>query len=68
MMTLYEYNSLDEAEQHEAIWDYGEMIGDRLEGEYRILLYQLFGFYVELYYHIEHNVLKKLKSFEALNC
>ncbi len=62
-MTLYEFNDLDELEQHEAIWEYGVMIGDRFEGEHRIILYQLFSFYVELFYQQEHNVLRKLRSF-----
>ncbi len=67
-MTLYHYNDLDEAEQPEAIWEHGVMIGDRNEGEYKIILYQLFSFYVELYYHIEHNVLKRLRSFSSTEC
>ncbi len=62
-MTLYQYNALDECEQHEAIWDNGVHIGERIEGEYKIILYQLFSFYVELRYHMEQNVLKGLRSF-----
>ena len=64
-MTLYQFNALDEAEQHEALWDHGVMIGDRIELEHRIILYQLFSFYVELYYHIEYNVLRRLRSFSS---
>lgn len=62
-MTLYEFNSLDETEQHEAVWNHGVMVGDRIEGEHKIILYQLFSFYVELFYHVEHNVIRKLRSF-----
>ena len=64
-MTLYQYNDLDEAEQHEAIWEHGVHIGERIEGEYKIILYQIFSFYVELRYHIEHNVLKGARSFSS---
>ena len=67
-MTLYQFNDLDEAEQHEAIWDHGVMIGDKIEGEHKIILYQIFSFYVELYYHIEYNVLRRLKSFSNTEC
>lgn len=60
-MTLSEFNTLDEAEQFEVLWDQAKYISDRLQGEYRIALYKFSSFYVELYYHIEHNALKKLK-------
>jgi hypothetical protein len=30
--------------------------------EYRVALYKFRTFYVELYYHVEHNALKKLKT------
>ncbi len=40
-MTLYEYNGLDEAEQHEALWEHGVLVGNRVEGEYKIILYQI---------------------------
>jgi hypothetical protein len=67
-MTLYQYNYLDEAEQHEAIWEHGVHIGERLEGEYKIILYQIFSFYVELFYHMEFNVLRRLRSFSSTEC
>lgn len=67
-MTFYQFNDLDEAEQHEALWEHGVMVGDRVENEYRIMLYQVFSFYVELYYHIEYNVLRRLKSFSSTEC
>ncbi len=61
-MTLYEFNSLDETGQHEAVWYNGVMVGDRIEGEHKIILYQLFSFYVELFYNADHKVLQRLKS------
>ena len=64
-MTLYQFNALDEAEQHETLWDHGVMIGDRIELEQKIILYQLFSFYIELYYHTVYNVLRKLRSFSS---
>lgn len=66
-MTIKQFRELDEMEQHEAMWDNGVMVGDRLEGEHRIVLYQIFDFYLELYYHIELNVLRKLISFDRLD-
>jgi len=67
-MTLYEYNQLDELEQHETVWDHAVMIGDRIDGEHKVVLYQLFSFYVELYYHQEYNVLRRLRSFSDTEC
>lgn len=66
-MTIKQFRELDEMEQHEAMWDNGVMVGDRLEGEHRIILYQISYFYLELYYHIELNVLRKLVSFDKLD-
>ena len=66
-MTIKKFRDLDEMEQHEAMWEYGVMVGDMLSGEYRIVLYQIFDFYIELYYHIEINVLRKLESFDKLD-
>jgi hypothetical protein len=64
-MTLYPFNLLDEMEQHEALWEHGVMVGDKVEDVHRVVLYQLDSFYVELYYHVEYNVLRKLRSFQA---
>ncbi len=64
-MTLFQFNALDETEQYEAIWNHGVMVGDRIEGEHKIILYQIFSFYVELYYHVEFNVLRRLRSFSS---
>lgn len=61
-MTLYQFNSLDEMEQQEAIWE-GVHIADREYDEHKILLYQIDAFYVEVYYHKEHNVIRHYRSF-----
>lgn len=66
-MTLCEYNGLDQAEQFEALYNYGIHISDRADQEYCIILFQLDSFYVELYFHIEENALKKLRSFSNLD-
>ena len=65
-MTLYQFNQLDEMEQAEAVWD-GVHIGERQDGEYTILLYQLRSFYVEVYYHREYNALRRFRSFSSIN-
>ena len=62
-MTIDDFLDMDEMEQAEAIWS-GELKGRREEGAYRILLYRIDEFYVEVYYHIEHGVIKKFRPFD----
>jgi hypothetical protein len=61
-MTLYQFLALDEMEQAEAVWE-GIMIADRIEGEYRLILFQLDSFYLEVWYHMEYNVIRKFRPF-----
>jgi hypothetical protein len=41
-MTLYQFNALDETGKHQPAWSHVEMVGDRIEGEDRIVLYKYF--------------------------
>lgn len=63
-MTLYQFLQLDEAEQAEAIWE-AAFIADREDKEHKILLYQIDGFYVEVYYHKEHNAVRRYRPFSS---
>ena len=67
-MTLYEFNMLEKDGQHSAVWEYGTHIGERIEGPHKLILYQLFSFYVELYYSINANELTRLRSFSSVKC
>lgn len=62
-ITLYEFNSLNDIEKHEAIIEYAVNVGDRYEGNYGILLYQFDNFYVEVYYNNKANVIERFKAF-----
>ncbi len=48
-MTLYQFNLLDEMEQHEALWENGVMVGDKVEDVHRVVLYQIDSFYEQSY-------------------
>lgn len=61
-MTLYEFKALDEMEQAEAVWD-AVHISERWDDEHNILLYQRDNFYIEVFYHRELNVIRRIKSF-----
>jgi hypothetical protein len=63
-MTLYQFNALDKTQQAEIVWN-GAHIGNRRDEEYEILLYQIDSFYVEVYYHPDHNVISKMRSFPS---
>ena len=67
-MTLYEFNMLEKEDQHSAVWNYGTHICERIEGPHKLILYQIFSFYIELYYSFEDNRLTKLRSFSSLKC
>lgn len=62
-MTLYQFKFLDEAEQQETLWEMGVHIAERDEGEWRLILYQIEAFYVEVWYHREDNYILKFRSF-----
>jgi hypothetical protein len=65
-ITISEFNQLQEAVQHEAIWRHGFIMGKKIEGEYEIILYRVFSFYVEIYYNIKLNFLKKVKTLSTV--
>lgn len=65
-MTLYQFNALDEMEEQEAIWE-GVQIAEREDEEHKISLYQIDSFYVEVFYHRIYNVIRKYRSFAAID-
>src|SRR5881227_1575585 len=64
-MHFYDFIQLNETEQIEILWYNGEQIGRRKEEDHLILLYQVEGFYVEVFYHNKERVIKKYLSFEC---
>lgn len=51
-------------EQANAVWS-GTHIGERQDEELNILLYQIDGFYVEVFYHRDYNVVRRFRSFSS---
>ena len=64
-MNQFDFSLLEENEQLDILFKDGVYIGKRKEGGRSILLYQLEGFYVEVYYlkHRSHAV--KVKCFRS---
>lgn len=48
MIGIYDFMAMSKNERAEAVWQ-GLFLGDRTEGEFRILLYSLGSFYVEVF-------------------
>jgi len=64
-MHFNDFLQLNETEQVELLWYNGEQIGRRKEEDYLILLYQVEGFYVEVFYHRKERMIKKYLSFDC---
>ena len=64
-MTLYEFNSLDDFEKGEALWEYGVHLTERFGGDIGYSLYQLNDFYVEVTYNGGVNAISKFTSFKT---
>lgn len=62
-MTSTNLDRLTEAGQTDVIWENGVFLDRRKESFYNILLFQLDGFYTEVYYHSHFNVIIKISSF-----
>lgn len=64
-MTLYDFKTLNEQQQANAAWD-GVFLDLRTEKNYNVLLYDLGGFYVEVYYSSVLNKIIKLRPFQSV--
>lgn len=61
-MTNYQFNSLNDYQKADAVWD-GTYLGDRQEDDCNILLFEVDSFYVEVYYHKKFNNVTRFRSF-----
>lgn len=65
-MTLYDFNALDEKSKSEAVFSTGTFVDDREEPPFKIQLYRLDHFYVEVYYDPLQNRVNQYRAFRAL--
>ncbi len=65
-ITLYEFNSLNDFEKGEALWENEVHVSERFEGEIGYSLYQLNNFYVEVMYNGGINAKTKFTSFSTI--
>jgi hypothetical protein len=63
-MTINDFEYMDGVAKAEILSLQGVFLATRKDGCFRISLYQLEQFYVELYYHITQGIYVCLRSFE----
>ena len=64
-MTLLHFQLLNRKNQMKIIWEEGALIGTRSTIFYAIELYQVDGFYVEIFYKKEEQEFALLRSFDS---
>jgi hypothetical protein len=65
MVTLYDFNGMDERGQADAVFSEGVYMDDREEGGLKAQLYRLGSFYVEVFYDPVENKISRLRSFKS---
>ncbi len=66
MLTLYQYNLLPDKERATILWKEGVCLDlFRVETGFKIKLYALYSFYVEVWYDKDYNRIIKLRSFSS---
>ena len=65
-MGAAEYNKMTLELKSNFLWDKGTFIEERVNyGKYKICMYSLFNFYVEVFYSIKDNNIKKVNALES---
>jgi hypothetical protein len=58
------FTALPLDEKIEILWYYGEFLESISEGKFDVSLYELYGFYVEVFYHLNSDSLVNVKVIE----
>lgn len=62
-MTLYEFNMFDLKDKYQTTWDLGTHIDSAITDDFRINLYAINKFFVEVYYNPFSNRIVDIQSF-----
>jgi hypothetical protein len=65
MLTLYDFNGMDEKAQAEAVFTEGIFVDDREEAGLKVQLYRLDSFYVEVFYDPKTNAITRYRFFKS---
>ena len=64
-MELYEFRELHQDDQAQTAWEYGEHIATRITLLHMVSLWQIEGFYVEIFYNQADQKIEKIRSFRS---
>ena len=64
MLTLYQFNLLNDHLKAEAVWQ-GTFLDNRGEDQFKVQLYSLGNFYVEVFYEKQNNEIVRIRSFRT---
>lgn len=62
-MTITQFNRLNNDRQVEVVWKQGAIVSSRIDKNYKYLLLQVYGFYVEIRYNARSNALDFVTTF-----
>ncbi len=65
-MTVNEYNLMNQVKQADVLLEYGVMVAERTYKDFKIILYQVKNFYVEVYFHKTYDMIQGFRAFENL--
>jgi hypothetical protein len=65
MLTLYDFNGMEENGKAEAVFTAGVFIDDRDEPGLKVQLYRLHSFYVEVFYDAKANKITQYRAFKS---
>lgn len=62
-MTYQQFDRLSAKEQTDLVWNHAVHLAERQEGRFTVILYQMDGFYIELFYARHDNRRPVVRSF-----
>lgn len=66
-MTASDFNKLTLDEKGKLLTEQSVFLDERvIYGKYKIIIYSLFNFYIEAYYHVQHNEVETIKAIESI--
>lgn len=65
-MTIQQFQHLGEVEKIGAVLEYGKLLAQNLQEEYRIFLYRVESFYVAVKYYLSNDDLKEIDTYSEV--
>jgi hypothetical protein len=66
MLTFYDFNAMNETEKGNAVFQEGTFVDNRSENGFKVQLYRLQSFYVEVFYDAQANKILYYRSFNTI--